>query len=821
MASPVSAPHQPGISANIPGYDNPVQLSDIHEELARRDVLYFDWWLSGGTIQRPKHLRYISEQISRKLDEGNARIIVAAPTGHGKSELISRATSAWMIWKHPERRVGLLGHEAAFADTWGRKVRDLFIEHRELGVKLDQDKDAAAGEWRTTRGGGMICAGMLGGIMGRRLHLAVIDDPVKNARDAYSPTYQETMRRTYQGTIGNRLEPGASVLVTMQRWPSSDFVTWLMEQVEAGREHWDVILLPAIAEADDPLGRLPGQALWPERYDEEWMEKKRLSLEDPAFWRSQWQQAPPDASTEGLAYQSFSAQHNIKECVYDPRLPLVWSLDFNVDPMCSVIAQVSTNYLTGSKRIGILDEICLENSTIQEATHKFIEKATAWHPGWQLEVIVCGDSGGNQRLHSGGTDYAIAEQILRNDRRFVISMRNPRSNPPVRDRVVTLNNAFLNSSGERRLSIDPKCKELRKDLATMRWKRDVAGNPLNDLDKSDKMRSHMCVVGDTPVFTVRGLRPIRDLVGTTGWVYGWSAELKRISVAKYDVATMTSEDAEVFTVLLDDGSSLTATGNHRLLMRDGSYRLLSDLSSGDSLMPFYWLVENGYLKIRKMQVRGWSDWSWAHRIVGMDVMGKISSYKIHWDHDNKNKLDNDPGNLIFRAVSDHFKKHMQDPGRLERAREVMDRIRPRGDNHQARRPGYWTVERRASAAGEWDEARRAENITVNADTFARFGNPNDRPGVKEKQSAAARLCWCDPAIRASRIAGMRAAGARRTVANNHKVASIEPAGRMPVYCLKTSLGNFATDSLVIGNSDALGYLAWAEMNVHGANVGWH
>ena len=255
-----------GAAAFIPGIGR-VTLDDVRRARAMRSPAYFGWWLSNGVYKRPRHLEYISSRLGPAIDKGGARIVVCAPPGHGKSELISRTIPAWFEWKYPERRVGLLGYSDGFADSWGRKVRDLIVEHPELGVKLDQGKDDAVGEWRTTKGGGMICAGIMGGIMGRRLHLAVIDDPVKNAADAYSPTYQERMRDTYQSTIGSRLEPNASVIVTMQRWPSSDFVTWLIEQTQAGREHWEVILLPAVAEADDVLGRSIGEPLWPERYD--------------------------------------------------------------------------------------------------------------------------------------------------------------------------------------------------------------------------------------------------------------------------------------------------------------------------------------------------------------------------------------------------------------------------------------------------------------------------------------------------------------------------------------------------------------------------
>ncbi len=53
-------------------------------------------------------------------------------------------------------------------------------------------------------------------------------------------------------------------------------------------------------------------------------------------------------------------------------------------------------------------------------------------------------------------------------------------------------NAMLhNYAGERRLLIDPKCKQLIQDLEQVAWKADPHGNSLSDLDKSDPMRTHV------------------------------------------------------------------------------------------------------------------------------------------------------------------------------------------------------------------------------------------------------------------------------------------------------------------------------------------
>jgi hypothetical protein len=39
--------------------------------------------------------------------------------------------------------------------------------------------------------------------------------------------------------------------------------------------------------------------------------------------------------------------------------------------------------------------------------------------------------------------------------------------------------------------IDPKCRELIKDLRPVHWKRDSAGNPIGELDKSEQQRTHL------------------------------------------------------------------------------------------------------------------------------------------------------------------------------------------------------------------------------------------------------------------------------------------------------------------------------------------
>src|ERR1019366_9948225 len=90
--------------------------------------------------------------------------------------------------------------------------------------------------------------------------------------------------------------------------------------------------------------------------------------------RTYWQEfkASFENLTAGLIYYAFDRVENIRVMEFNPRLPLFWSLDFNVNPMCSVIGQRDGN------RIRVLDEIVLANSNTGAACDEFLRRANGW-----------------------------------------------------------------------------------------------------------------------------------------------------------------------------------------------------------------------------------------------------------------------------------------------------------------------------------------------------------------------------------------------------------------------------------------------------------
>jgi predicted phage terminase large subunit-like protein len=247
--------------------------------------------LSHELWQPYRHLKATSDAIVGMTERDECDLlIIDQPVRHGKTELCSRWTPAWYLSKHPERRVLLASYEADFAATHGRRVREILIEHGQpFGLGIDP-ASRAANRWELAgTDGGMGTAGAGGAITGKGGHLLIVDDPIKNIEEAHSPVMREHLWEWWQSVFLTRREPGGKVLLIMSRWHEDDLVARLLK-AETGMRI-KRLRMPAIAEPDDMLGRRPGDALCPERYDEQALDRIRVDV-GPSAWASLYQQRP-------------------------------------------------------------------------------------------------------------------------------------------------------------------------------------------------------------------------------------------------------------------------------------------------------------------------------------------------------------------------------------------------------------------------------------------------------------------------------------------------------------------------------------------------
>ena len=240
---------------------------------------------------RYRHIEHLSNLIAPAILKGGARIIVELPPRHGKSWLISKWTPTWFLSWYPNKRVILTSYEADFAASWGRMVRNQISDSDgKFGITISDDS-SAADRWETKEGGGMVTAGVNGPITGRGGDLMLVDDYCKNAEDADSPTKRKKTIEWWQSTFYTRREPNASIIVLSTRWHEGDLIGYLLGPENETRDSWTRIRLPALAEQNDVLGRMVGEALCPERYDEEDLDDIKRNV-GTRTWTALYQQRP-------------------------------------------------------------------------------------------------------------------------------------------------------------------------------------------------------------------------------------------------------------------------------------------------------------------------------------------------------------------------------------------------------------------------------------------------------------------------------------------------------------------------------------------------
>jgi predicted phage terminase large subunit-like protein len=309
------------------------------------------------------------------------RLAIFMPPGAAKSTYASILYAPWHLAQHPGANIIAASHTAELAEKWGRRVRNLIAEHSMiLGVGLAPDSQAA-GRWETDHGGEYFAAGVGGAIAGRRADLVVIDDPIRSREDADSETVRDKIWDWYKSDLYTRLKPGGRIVLIQTRWHEDDLAGRLLADMQAGGDRWEVISLPALAEADDPLGRAVGQPLWPEWEDEANLERKRRAV-GARDWSALYQQRP--APEEGDYFKKeWLKPYDIAP---DPKLMRIYGgSDYAVtanggDFTCHVVVGLDPD-----GRMYLLD-LWRKQAASDEWVEAFCKLVKKWKPlGWAEE----------------------------------------------------------------------------------------------------------------------------------------------------------------------------------------------------------------------------------------------------------------------------------------------------------------------------------------------------------------------------------------------------------------------------------------------------
>lgn len=288
--------------------------------------------------KEPQHIKLLDELLVKISQRKLWRLIVNLPHRHGKSELISKLFPFWYIGNYPDQTIIIVTYQNNLAREWGRRIRELIANFGKLlfSIHLDPNDHSASSIRVLPQGGKIFCVGAGGLLTGLGANVIIIDDPIKNQKEALSLRQRDSLWEWFKATLFTRLEPDGVLVIVMTRWHNDDLVGRILHSnkfveldinnlnethTEEAQSIWFLLKIPIIAKENDPLGRKLGEPLWESRFDlNNIMEQKKILGN---FWFSALYQQEPIFATGKLFYRekfryfTMEASNIVVEKVFD------------------------------------------------------------------------------------------------------------------------------------------------------------------------------------------------------------------------------------------------------------------------------------------------------------------------------------------------------------------------------------------------------------------------------------------------------------------------------------------------------------------------
>lgn len=285
-------------------------------EKARRHLKDFAQYTYDGYISG-WHTDLICDALER-LEKGEFRfLIIEAPPRHSKSLHVSQLFPAWVVGRDEDADVIVSSYSGDLATTHGRETRNLMNSKKYKNVfktRLATDS-TAKGKWNTSGKGAYNAVGVGGSTTGKGAKFAIVDDSVKDRKEAESEIMREGVWDWFRSVLRTRLTPDGRICVMQTRWHLDDIIGRILSEdtsidyfefLEKGLQgnKWVRLRLPAIADVTEPY-RQAGDALWPERYGLIELEDIKHSL-GPYEFSALYQQNPINSENQEFKQHWFT-----------------------------------------------------------------------------------------------------------------------------------------------------------------------------------------------------------------------------------------------------------------------------------------------------------------------------------------------------------------------------------------------------------------------------------------------------------------------------------------------------------------------------------
>jgi predicted phage terminase large subunit-like protein len=253
----------------------------------------------GQDYERSWHIEAIAYQLERVRRGEITRLIINMPPRSLKSISASVAFPAFLLGRDPSRRIICVSYSAELAKKHSNDFRAVLEApwYRSVfpSAQIGPYKNSET-EIELTARGFRLATSVGGTLTGRGGDIIVIDDPLK-PDDAISEIRRTAANQWFTNTLLSRLDDkrAGAIVIVMQRVHMDDLTGFVTSQ----SDEWEILNLPAIAEADEDIPisapevhrRRVGEALSPAREPIAVLENLKLQLGSDVF-SAQYQQMP-------------------------------------------------------------------------------------------------------------------------------------------------------------------------------------------------------------------------------------------------------------------------------------------------------------------------------------------------------------------------------------------------------------------------------------------------------------------------------------------------------------------------------------------------
>lgn len=226
-------------------------INDIKEELikqarlelARRDFFEFCKLTAGDFYKEErgflKSLCNEFQNFYESKDPNDKLLVINMPPRHGKSRTASNFVE-WVLGNNKKEKIMTGSYNEDLSTSFAKSVRDKISEEKTNGVLVYNDifpdvkikyGDANMKKWALegSSEANYLATSPTGTATGFGCTLMIIDDLIKNSKEAYNESILDKHIEWFNNTMLSRTEKNFKIIIIMTRWASNDLAGYILE----------------------------------------------------------------------------------------------------------------------------------------------------------------------------------------------------------------------------------------------------------------------------------------------------------------------------------------------------------------------------------------------------------------------------------------------------------------------------------------------------------------------------------------------------------------------------------------------------------------